>query len=327
MNAKNVNKIPLAVFFFAAVQALAAQDGPVLHRLNWQPVEYASDYEVTVEILTASNEWAEQLRKTSGTETFIDCPLVVGKYRFSVSAFDLLGRPGSTTDWIYFELRAREPDRSESEVPPETGGETSPSAEAAQTPENVPPAADAPALPPPAPQEDETPPFALELFYTPLITLPFSDFNEIYSTNPFQPVGFTIRFAAHPFDNPAWGLGAAPFWNFLTTEIHSRSRYTHIAGGHLFAAWRIQPPRRDMYITIRAGGGMTYLSSRFDFNEGLDVVKQATWNPSVSIDVSIQSRLTGPLFLDAGIEYFHIFSRDNLLLNYLRPMLGIGWRF
>jgi hypothetical protein len=332
-----------AFFFFAAVQTLAAQDGgPAFRRLRWQPAEYASGYEVMVEILTASNEWVEQFRKTTGTETFVDCPLFIGKYRFRVSAFDLLGRPGSTTEWVYFELRVREPPPAagqeqarwdspagpvQTKAPPWT--EEAEKTETAVVQSGGRDSLETNAvLPEPLlPRTDEKSFFALELFYTPLITLVFSDFNEIYSTAPFQPVGFMVRFTAHPFKSSLWGLGLAPYWNFLASEIHLKSRYTHVMGGHIFSAWRIQPGGKDLYITIRAGGGLTYLSSRFDFNEGEDIEEHNAWNPSASLGVSLQSRLIGPLFLDAGTEYLHIFSQDNLVLNYLRPMLGIGWWF
>ncbi|MDR1618150.1 MAG: hypothetical protein LBS06_03775 [Treponema sp.] len=330
MNGKRAVFCALILLLFAAARELAAQEaGPVFRRLSWQPVEYASGYEVAVEILTASNEWVEQFRKTGGTETFADCPLFIGKYRFRVSALDLLGRPGPVTEWVYFELKAREPEpvveqESVPEPPPqaaatEQDGAGSPPTEEAESPRPLPAAAPSP--------EDEESLFTLELFYTPLVTLSFSSFNEIYATEPFQPVGFAARFSFHPFKDPAWGFGLAPFWNFLSTEIYSKSRYTHISGGHLFAVWRIRPTKREAYITVRAGGGYSYVSSRFDFNDGLDIKNQYTGNPSAIIGVSFQGRLSGSLFLDAGVEYFHIFSKDNPLLSYLRPMIGIGWRF
>jgi hypothetical protein len=342
----NGNRIfAFAVLLFAAVQGLTAQEtGPVFRRLTWQPVEYVSGYEVTVEILTASNEWAEQFRKTSVTETFVDCPLFIGKYRFRVSAFDLLGRPGSVTDWVYFELRAREPAKAPEPPPapepvkavepapvpePVKAPEPAPEPEPVKAPEPVktPEPAPAPLPAPPLPQEDERPWITVELFYAPCVTLPFSDFNEIYATEPFQAVGFTGNFSVYPFKAFALGLGLSPFWNFLSTEIHLKSRYTHVAGSHLFLVWQIQPAKKPVYINIRAGAGFTYFSSRFDFNEGLDITEQNAWNPSLNVGLSLQSRLSGPLFFDAGLEYFHIFSEDNLMLNYLRPRIGIGWRF
>jgi hypothetical protein len=136
----------------------------------------------------------------------------------------------------------------------------------------------------------------VELFYTPAITLPFSTFNEIYATEPFQSVGFTGSFTVYPFKTPALGLGLMPFWNFLATEIHLKSRYTHIAGSHLFAAWQIRPEGKSVYIHLRIGAGLTYFSSRFDFNEGLDITNHTAWNPSFHAGVSLQSRLSGPLF-------------------------------
>jgi hypothetical protein len=316
MNGSKTFAVVLALLFALFAGGLAAQEtGPVFHRLTWQPVDYASGYEVVVEILTASNEWVEQFRRTNETEVFVDCPLVIGKYRFRVSALDLLGRPGPATEWAYFELRARE-----IEEPPEPPEPPEPQKAPVQSPPPV-----AVFL-----EENDVSRFMLELFYAPVITLPFSSFNEIYSTDPFQPVGFAVHFTAFPFESgvfTALGFGATASWNFLATEIHAKSRYTHISGGQLFAIWRIQPAGDGMFISVRAGGGASYVSSRFDFNDGQDVTNQAAWNPSGSVSVSLQGRLGGSLFLDAGVEYFHIFSADNLMLNYLRPMIGIGWRF
>jgi hypothetical protein len=306
--------LPFVLFFFAVLGGLAAQEsGPVSRRLTWQPVDYASGYEVVVEIRTASNEWVEQFRRTSGTETFVDCPLFTGKYRFRVSALDLLGRPGPAAEWVYFEIRVWEPEVPEVPKIPEVPEET-PKPRTGQPAEVF-------------LQANDTSRFTLELIYSPLITLPFTSFNEIYATEPFQRVGFTMRFAAHPFENSALGFGAAASWNFLSTEIHTKSRYTHIAGGNLFGVWRIQPAGRSISVNIRIGGGLSYLSSRFDFNSGLDITNHAAWNPSVNAGVSLQSRFGASLFLDAGVEYFHIFSKDSLMLNYLRPMVGIGWLF
>jgi hypothetical protein len=313
MNGKKL--FTLAVALFLAFRGLSAQDAPVdtavqdpvFHRLTWQAVEYASRYEVTVEISASSNEWIEHIRKTSVTETFIDFPLFAGKYRFRVSAFDLLGRPGSTTEWMYFEVRAR---IKAPEEAPVSGPAFSLSGEKNEPPRDA-------SL------------FDLETLFTPLITLPFSSFNEIYTTDPFQPVGFSIRFTTYPFKRVAgtFGLGIMPFWNFLATEIYLKSRYTHLTGGQFFIAYQMRPFGGGITVNIRGGGGMTYISSRFDFNEGIDITTQGAWNPSANIGVSLQSSIGGALFLDAGLEYHHIFSKDNVMLNFLRPMIGIGWRF
>jgi hypothetical protein len=306
----------LILFLFASAGTLTAQEGgPVFRRLRWQPVEYASGYEVVVELLTASNEWVEQFRKTGITETSVDCPLFVGKYRFRVSALDLLGRPGPAAEWIYFELRARETEKAEVEEAPEIPEPST------QPEEQAPPRAIAEPLP------EESSLFSLDMLYAPFITLTFSNFNDIYATAPFQPVGFVIRFTVYPLKDPGWGFGLEPSWNFLSSEIHDKSRYTHIGAGHLFVIRRFRPGGRDLYINIRAGGGISCISSRFDFNAGLDIDRRIAWNPSVNIGVSMQSRISGSLFLDTGIEYFHIFSHDNVLLNYIRPTIGLDWRF
>jgi len=148
---------------FLAPSLRAQETGPVIHRLRWQSVEYASLYEVSVEV-RAGNEWLEITRKTSKTETFIDCPLFIGNYRFRVGVYDLLGKPGSTTEWIYFEVRA--PEKAESR--PSSQAPTAQVPQAQTPASQIPPAvSDAPPqyYAPPgfiAPEESEKSIFRLE---------------------------------------------------------------------------------------------------------------------------------------------------------------------
>jgi hypothetical protein len=292
-------------------------------------VEYASLYEVSVEV-RAGNEWLEITRKTSKTETFIDCPLFIGNYRFRVSVYDLLGKPGSTTEWIYFEVRA--PEKTES--PPQ-----------AQAPiQSAPPVSDTPPqtasidtgtpqyyVPPEfnAPEESEKSMFRLEALLSPLIVLPFSEFNEIYATSPVQPVGVVFRLAALPFKTPAgvFGVELIPAWNYMANDILHKSRYTHIFSGHAAFLWQTRPFNQRTAINVRGGGGLSYINSRFVFNDGLDSDKLDAWNPSVFVGASFVWFINKSLFVDAGFEYYHIFTLDNIALNYLRPSVGLGWWF
>jgi hypothetical protein len=171
--------------------------------------------------------------------------------------------------------------------------------------------------------------FRLEVLAAPVIILPFSDFNEIYSTSTVQPLGAALRFSALPLVTKAgtFGIDILPSWNYLANDILHTSRYTHIFSGHLSFVWQIRPFNRNTALDFRVGGGMTYISSRFVFNDGMDTDELDAWNPSVIGGVSFVMFLNKSLFLDMGIDYYHIFTRDNMFLNYLRPMIGLGWWF
>jgi hypothetical protein len=100
-----------------------------------------------------------------------------------------------------------------------------------------------------------------------------------------------------------------------------------MTGGHLSMVWQIRPFSRRNALNFRIGGGLSYVYSRFVFNDGLETDELEAWNPSLIVIISFVSFLTKAIFLDAGVEYYHIFTRDNAVLNYLRPMIGLGWWF
>jgi hypothetical protein len=345
MDGKNIRaaiRAGLVLFVLAAaVPPLRAQEsGPLVHRLRWQPVEYASLYEVTVEIRGAANEWIEITRKTTKTETFIDCPLFTGNYRFRVGAYDLLGKPGSTSEWIYFEVRPPQKASPGGKTDTETAGTSAAGTSAGTAEGETPPrpAAEGPTettgpayyeghVPPP--EESEKSIFRLGILGAPFITLPFSDFNEIYTSSPIQPVGLALRFSVLPLKTKigVFGLELLPSWNYMANDILHKSRYAHIFGGNGAILWQIRPFGRSSALNFRLGGGLTYVDSRFVFNDGLDTDKKATWNPSVIAGFSFLHFLNKSMFFDIGLDYYHIFAQDNPTLNYLRPTVGFGWWF
>jgi hypothetical protein len=316
----------LFLFTVSAFCLHSQEGGPIVRRLTWQPVEYVSRYEAFVEILASTNEnaseWLEIIRKTSGTETYIDCPLFTGKYRMRVLGYDLVGNPGSGTEWVYFEVKA---------PVPSAGAEGREETLKTETAAQVPPPQTVQAPPPQtqgseAPEESEKSIFRLEMLAAPIIILPFSDFNEIYATSTVQPLGLALRFSVLPLVTKAgtFGIDILPAWNYLANDILHTSRYTHILSGHGSFVWQIRPFSRNTALDFRIGGGMTYISSRFVFNDGLDTDELDAWNPSMIGGLSFVVFLNKSLFLDLGIDYYHIFTRDNMALHYLRPMIGIG---
>jgi len=109
---KNPKKIILIVIFFLLCQALFAQeaeyyveysdDKPVFYqRLSWEREEYALNYEVLIEVF--DNEYREYSRETA-KDDFILASLPHGKYRYSVTPYDLLGNRGESSQWKEFEV-------------------------------------------------------------------------------------------------------------------------------------------------------------------------------------------------------------------------------
>ncbi|MDR2418914.1 MAG: hypothetical protein LBD79_07650 [Treponema sp.] len=90
--------------FFAPLCLLTAQTVPTerfVQRLTWEPDPAASHYEVIVERLDRNR--GEVLRETSA-QAFLDCSLAPGQYRCQVRVYDLFGRVGATSEWMFFEV-------------------------------------------------------------------------------------------------------------------------------------------------------------------------------------------------------------------------------
>jgi hypothetical protein len=105
-------KIILIAVFLLLCQALCAQeedysveyidDKPVFfQRLAWEREEYALNYEVLIFVF--DNEYREYLRETA-KDDFILVSLPHGKYRYSVTPYDLLGNRGESSQWKEFEV-------------------------------------------------------------------------------------------------------------------------------------------------------------------------------------------------------------------------------
>jgi hypothetical protein len=321
-------RVFLALLLAAALRAFA-QEPPVVSRISWEPVDFVSRYEVSVEVRVQTGSWLEITRKVSEEEPFVDCPFFAGDYRFRISVFDLLGNPGSSTDWNYFEVRSPV---SKPAPPPAARDAISQTAPAPAPPQTVPmirpePVPQAPGFI--APEEAEKTWCRLEGLVTPLVTLPFGAFNEIYATSPIQPLGGSLRFTVLPLQTGfgTFGVDGMVSWNYLANDILHSSRFTNIAGLQVSALWQIRPFNRRTALNVRAGFAMDYIHSRFEFNDGRISHTLESWNPSVNAGAALLVFLNKSLFVDMGMDFVQIFSADVPSLSYLRPSLGLGWWF
>ena len=113
MEIKNMHgKLIAAALFLFLCQALFAQedgyyieynnDKPkFIQRLVWQKEEHAWQYEVLIHVL--DNGYREYSRNTTRNDVLL-VSLPPGKYRYTVTPFDLLGHRGEPSEWKDFEV-------------------------------------------------------------------------------------------------------------------------------------------------------------------------------------------------------------------------------
>ncbi|MDR3343092.1 MAG: hypothetical protein LBT14_09990 [Treponema sp.] len=73
-----------------------------IEHLTWEPVAFAYYYEVVVERLDDSGA-VEVVREVT-EESFLDCALSPGHYRYLVRVYNLMGRPELASEWAFFEI-------------------------------------------------------------------------------------------------------------------------------------------------------------------------------------------------------------------------------
>ena len=335
---------------YAAGESMASDGslqsrGPVVHRLSWHPVEYASRYEVIVEVQARTNEWIEITRRTTARETFIDSPLSIGSYRFMVSVYDLLGYLGASSDWLYFEVRSVFPSEEPVIVEQQLIIEQAITEQPIITDEQSDYAERQAALRESDPDPDyqtaqETPAgalpivpeislFRMEIIFQPLINLPMGDFNKVYSESFFQPLGVGMRLSLFPFKTGLgyFGIETNPSLHILSNDNFNTSGRTEIINLPVSIVWHSQPFSSNTAIDLRAGGGITYIKHPFDSSHGKEIADIDSQNLSLTAGFSFMYYISSKVFISAGLDYFLIFAGSNSQINYLRPSLAFGWWF
>lgn len=295
------------------LEAQQSRPGHRMIRMSWTSDNYALYYEVTIDAdIQGRYRNVEQLT----TETpSINISLQVGKYRIQVIPYDYLEKPGTGSQWVMFEVRSA----GLPEPPPVTV------AEAKEEPEIIIDYIEEEPFDMSGDESEEV--FAEE----PVIRapkepkiLPFS----IYAGGAWKPV-IPVYGIPDPFfgekDKKISVAGAGLGFGFLFTQLNfikpgvelSASWYlfdqnTFTAGLNIFA-------QKDFgsrtALRLHFGGGLTILDGGIN------------WNTQVSM-----AWLFYPiprLYIEAGIDYMHIFS-GQLPGDHpgaIRPIIGIGWHF
>jgi hypothetical protein len=163
--------------------------------------------------------------------------------------------------------------------------------------------------------------------YKPLVPL-YGEINDLFESD-FFPLGAYGCLGVVPFKR-RWGyLGfeLEPAWNYFSHKGNGYEVQAHMAGGTVYGLYQLLLPNRTMALNFRLGGGIhSVLNYHFAFNSGT-TEPMTVLIPAISAGFSFQWYIRKPFFLEAGLDFSHLFSKDEPGPAYLRPFLGAGRRF
>jgi hypothetical protein len=168
--------------------------------------------------------------------------------------------------------------------------------------------------------------FALEAGYAPLVPL------HGYLADAFDPasapLGAYARFSLYPLKRRwrGFGIEGAAFWNRLGDEQNGAELSAQAAACQLDLAYRTRFLHRTLSLCVRAGGGIQYLGA-FTIDFGRRETDLSTWMPLLDGGLSLEWNFYRAFHGAAGIEYIHLLSADHPRPGFIRPHLGLGWRF
>jgi hypothetical protein len=267
-----------------------------------------------------------------------------------VTAYDFFGQPGGTSIWSNFEIipgqveiiveepeiqpepiveepepivEEPEPPVEEPEPPVE---EPEPPAEELEPPAEPEIIVEEPVVVPPLVSEPGN--FFVALAYSPLFPLPATDFTRLY--RGFLPGGLSVRAGFIPFKVGIFSFGFEldPSWSYLSSKEDNYSVYAQLLDLHLGLIGQVWLPNRTMAFNLRLGGGLSLLYDfHFEYSGQQNKDKINTWIPSMHVGVSFLWNFHRSFFMEVGVDLLHIFSVDNVPLEFIRPSLGVGLRF
>jgi hypothetical protein len=180
--------------------------------------------------------------------------------------------------------------------------------------------------------EDSRRPFDIYVTaaYSPLIPLYGYLFEQIDASFSLGGASARIGFVFSKPSRGDLGLELAPSWNMLKADSITMHLYPlHVNG--IYQLWL--PGEKTLIFRLGAGINLIYGTNSDAQNEG----SIFTWMPSVNGGIAFRWFVQGfqnfrwityrTLYFEIGVDYTHIFAADSPQPGYIRPFLGIGWRF
>jgi hypothetical protein len=173
--------------------------------------------------------------------------------------------------------------------------------------------------------------FFVSFGYAPLIPI-YGALNELLEDAKIFPIGAAARIGYTPkkMGSIVLGFEGALYWNYFLAPYEGLVSYTvhgQMIGIMAHGLLQKHLPSLNGIINVRAGGG---LYSLLNLHKESSLGTQTSTNilfPALDGGLSIQWFFNDTIFLDAGIEYLHVFSVDSPSPGYIRPTLGIGVLF
>ncbi|MDR1506870.1 MAG: hypothetical protein LBI67_07170 [Treponema sp.] len=163
--------------------------------------------------------------------------------------------------------------------------------------------------------------------YRPMISL-YGRINELLETR-FFPAGAYSRLSLMFFKRQ-WGymgLEIEPSWTYLSVTQDDYSVFAQMPGGTFYGVYQKWFSNRVMAFNFRIGGGVySVLDYHFVFSTG-KTEPMAVLIPVVAAGASFQWFVRKPFFVEAGVNFAHLFTVDNPSPGYLQPFAGAGWQF
>jgi len=283
----------LAALFFVS-RNIWAQSGHYVieqryvQQIYWTEDEYVLKYEVIIERYVDGAYRAYSQEFTESNSILISLP--PGNYRYRIIPYDYLEQPGEATDWINISIKPASDEMVNAALEAETKKQVSVFVNAAWTP-----------------------------------SIPIHGrMHGIYG-NKFYAPGAIIRLGLFFFKVEWFDLGAemTTSWYGLNmsqdgAKIDSQAGITNV---NVIAQMRLN---QKMAVTVRAGGGIVYQALGISGNN--DDYSKGTMTAEMNVEASFLWIAYKQLYLEGGIGYT-LFLNNVKPSGFLRPLIGVGWRF
>ena len=313
-----------------------------IHRLAWVGDEYAQYYSIEIERETRGR-YRGLLRELT-TGTFIEISLMAGNYRYRVTVYDYLNRPGGSSAWMYITVRPESDLLPVTEMVAEAKPEMMPEIVPEPEPEPQPVPEPVPEIEPepePEPEPEQEPEIEPEVESEPEIT-PEPEFKEekieyrkrfnlfagaawmplfrYYGIHDFYFENYSLYGAAIRLDivsgkqsiiNP--GLNLAFSWYGLDS-VHI---FTFDMG---FIAHKLLPNEKTAF-NLRLGAGVSIVPMTNDsFRSSKEI-----YSINANMGLSFLWLFWKNAYTEIGFDYTHVFTGGDS--GYIRPWIGIGYKF
>jgi len=280
--------------------------------LSWDEDEYTLRFEVVVE-----KEEEGRYRQTAQrftADASIKFSLTQGNYRFRVIPYDLLNKPGKSSEWITFEVhQAFVAELPKTEEPIKEIIKIEEIIEIDKTEETA------------VKKYRKLYNTYINLSWLPVIPVHTFDENQFFDqTLIINGAGFLLGMVYNQSSYINLGMELSVSWYTFDKDFE----YDYLSQNVITFEFDILAqkwfPKRIFALTFRSGAGISFPSSimsiivRGDFRD--------TWYTfNANIGVSLLCLPAKSLYIEAGMKYVYLILSTPS--GYFRPSLGIGWRF